>query len=302
MEVIYIDDLNKIENRQSLVMCLGYFDGLHLGHQELIKKCREVSKDKNLVSSLLTFDPSPSKVLNLKKFKGNLTSLEDRLNLINQFGIEKVFVLKFDLHVASITKEDFIKQILQKLNVKDVVVGFDFSFGKFGEGNNEYLKQFFNVHIVDELKYNGEKIASSYIANLLIDGDVSLANKLLGHNYIISGEVIHGYKNGKKIGYPTANINYGDYVLLKRGVYACYTYVNGCKYKSMVNVGSHPTIKELDKPIIESYIFDFYEDIYGQIIKIEFIKYIREEEKFSSLEKLKSRLNLDTKLIANILE
>ena len=302
MKIKIIENINDIKESEKIAICLGYFDGIHLGHQKLIEECLRVSKEKGLVPSLLTFDPAPSKVLNKDKFRGNINSNEQKFKILEALGIEHVYVLKFDTSVASLSKDDFINSILKPLNVKSVICGFDFTFGYKGLGKPEYLKNFFDVSVVSEFLMDDLKVSTTRIANLISEGKVKDANRLLGYNYTITGEVVHGLKNGKKIGYPTANINDNGYLLPKKGVYACYTYIDGKKYKSMVNVGNHPTIECLKTPIIESYIFDFNQEIYGKTIGIEFIDYVRIEQNFNSIENLKSRLNLDTKLIANILK
>ena len=301
MEVIYINDLNDIRNSEELCLALGYFDGIHLGHLQLIEECNKIAKKKNLVSSLLTFDPAPSSILNPEKYLGNINSLNDKLDIIASLGIKKVFVFHFTKQLASLTKDEFVQNILLKLKIKHIVCGFDFTYGYMGLGNAEDLKNHFELSIIEEYKVDNKKVSTTRIKNCLLNGDIQTCNKLLGYNFTIKGKVVHGLKNGRKLGYPTANINHNGYILPKKGVYACYTYVDGIKYKSMVNVGNHPTISQLSEPIIESYIFDFNEDIYGKNITIEFIDYTREEKNFDNAENLKNRLNLDTKLIAKIL-
>ena len=302
MKVTYIDDINNIKEQDKICLCLGYFDGLHLGHQELIKECIKVSKEKNLIPSLLTFDPSPNKVLNPEKFNGNINNIEQKIELLDKYGIQNVYILSFNKNIASLTKDEFINHILKPLNVNHIVCGFDFTYGYKGLGKGEDLKEFFEVSIVKEYLMDNEKVSTTRILKCLNDGDVKEAHRLLGYPYTIKGEVVHGLKNGKRIGYPTANIDDNGFYLPKNGVYACYTIIDGKKYKSMVNVGNHPTIQKLSKSIIESYIFDFNEEIYGKMIEISFIDYVRPEKNFNSVENLKNRLNLDTKLIANILK
>ena len=301
MKIVYINKLSDIVNKENLCLALGYFDGIHLGHLQLIEECNKVAKEKGLTSALLTFDPAPNSVLRPSTYLGNINSLDDKLKIIESLGIEKVYVFKFCKELANLSKEEFISKILLKLKTKYIVCGFDFTFGYKGLGDSKFLQNYFDISIIDEYKVDGEKVSTSRIKNALINGDIKTCNKLLGYNFMISGPVIHGLKNGRKIGYPTANIDHNGYVLPKKGVYACYTYIDGKKYKSMVNVGNHPTISKLDKPIIESYILDFDEEIYNKNIKIEFIEYIRDEKKFENVENLKNRLNLDTKLIAKIL-
>lgn len=300
--IIKLNDYFNLSTRP-IVMCIGYFDGIHLGHQQLIINTVKIAQQQNMEPVLFTFDPSPSKVLNKRKYFGELTSLQDRDKLLQSMGINTLVVMDFNSQTMMKSPDDFIREIIIKMNVKTLVCGFDFRFGHLGKGNAKTLQNCteFNTIVIPSFDYDGAKVSTSRIVELLKNKSVNKANSLLGHNYKINGFVIRGLNNGGRIGYKTANIELGDYVMPSIGVYACYAHYNGNKYKAMVNVGIHPTISQLDKPIMEVHILFFDQDLYGKFLEIEFVEYIRDEVKFDNVDNLKSQLFMDTKTIAKIL-
>ncbi len=289
--------LDKLEvPNEKIAICLGYFDGVHLAHKEIIKKAL---KSKYKVA-LLTFDKPLSTLLNNNKSKEVLTSLNDRFRIISRLGIDYYYVLHVDANFVNLTKFDFI-EILRKLNVQEIYVGEDYSFGKNKEGNNAFLKQYFKVYEVPLLKVNGEKISTQEIIALLKEGKIKKANSLLGQNYLVSGIVEKGMHNGEKFGFRTANLKLNDnYVIPKYGVYKVIAYVEGIPHLAVANVGVHPSINEIDKPIIEVHIPAFNEEIYEKNISVEFLDFLRPEIKFSSIEELIKQISNDVSSLSKL--
>ena len=295
MQTIIFNYNNKNLIQDEVCICLGYFDGLHLGHLRLINEALK-SKYKSCV---LTFDFSNN--INLKN-KNVLTTLEDKKRILSSLNVDYLLVLKFDDKIMNLSPDEFVHFLLNNFNIKEVVVGEDFSYGKNTKGNNETLSKYnFKVNVIDELKFNNLKIGTSYIIKLLKDGNMILANKLLGYPYQISGVVNNGFHFGKNHDYPTANINFNDYVVPKYGVYACKVLLDNKEYKSICNVGVHPTINELNKPILEVNLFNFNGNLYNKKISIQLIDFIREEKKFTSTSELYKQINLDFQTCLDIL-
>lgn len=293
---LYTNNENKTR-----AICLGYFDGIHLGHQELIKKTVEEAKKYNLVPTLLTFDPDPSFVLGFKNKNELIMPLSDRFKLVKELGIEDIVVLTFDNESMNLEPNEFIDYLLNTLHVKNITVGFDFSFGKKGKGKVNDLKLLepnIKINVIEELKINDKKVSSSFIIQDIKEGKVNELDKTLGMLYSVKGKVIRGLGNGKKLSFPTLNLEFFDeYVIPKKGVYGVNVKVNDKEYLGMANIGTHPSISELDKDLLEVHLFNFNEDIYGLDVTCTFLYYIREEKKFDSLDELINQLKLDKELI-----
>ncbi len=289
MEVKYISLEQEFKIEDEICLCLGYFDGIHLGHQKLIQK----AKESIYKSGLLTFE-----FLDNFSFKKDryITSLDDKIEILESCGVDYLIILRFDDKVKNLSCDEFIHKIIVKLNAKEVVVGQDYTFAKMAEGNVETLKTYhdlFKVDVVDELLDDGKKIGTRNIISLIEEGKIEKANLLLGHNYQITGEVLKGYGFGNKHHFPTANVALNKYVKPQNGVYACLIIIDKIKYRGMCNIGVHPTVNQLDKAVIEVNIFDFNEDIYHHKIKIQLIKYMREEMKFNNIDELYAQLLID---------
>lgn len=288
MQTIRISIDNILSVIDDISLCLGYFDGLHLGHKKLIQRAVN-SKYK---SALLTFKFNNINLKNKKK----LTSLLDKEMILDSLGLDYLFVLDFDFQVKELEPKEFIERIILKLNVKELVVGKDFTFGKNALGNVDFLKSYFskyNVIVIDDYLFNNKKVSTSNIIKEIENGKIENANLMLGYHYSISSQVKKGFCLGNKIGYPTANIELNDYVVPKNGVYLSRIIIDNKNYFGMSNIGYHPTINELNKPLLEVYIFDFNENIYEKNIKVELIKYIRDEKKFNSVDELLKQLSFD---------
>lgn len=282
-------------------MALGYFDGVHLGHQKVIGTAKQIAEEKGLTLAVMTFHPHPSHVLGRdKEPKDLITPLEDKINQIEQLGTEVLYVVKFNEVFASLSPKQFIDQYIIGLNVQHAVAGFDFTYGKYGKGTMETMPDDLDgkagCTMVEKLTEQDKKISSSYIRTALQNGDVELANVLLGQPYFIKGIVIHGDKRGRTIGFPTANVGLNNsYIVPPTGVYAVKAEVNGEVYNGVCNIGYKPTFyeKRPEQPSIEVNLFDFDQEVYGAAIKIEWYKRVRSERKFNGIKELTEQIEKD---------
>lgn len=282
-------------------MALGYFDGVHLGHQKVIGTAKQIAEEKGLTLAVMTFHPHPSHVLGRdKEPKDLITPLEDKINQIEQLDTEVLYVVKFNEVFASLSPKQFIDQYIIGLNVQHAVAGFDFTYGKYGKGTMETMPDDLDgkagCTMVEKLTEQDKKISSSYIRTALQNGDVELANVLLGQPYFIKGIVIHGDKRGRTIGFPTANVGLNNsYIVPPTGVYAVKAEVNGEVYNGVCNIGYKPTFyeKRPEQPSIEVNLFDFDQEVYGAAIKIEWYKRIRSERKFNGIKELTEQIEKD---------
>ena len=292
---------NYTENTPK-VLSLGMFDGVHFGHISIINLLKSVAQENNLETAILTFWPHPRKVFNPNDEIKLLNTLNEKLNLLENANLDVVFLKSFDENFRNLTGEEFVRQILvQKLNVKHIIIGHDHVFGKNKSGNFELLQKLskeldFVVQQLDAVKEGEFNISSTKIRNCLANGNIIGANKMLCYHYSVSGKVIDGKKLGRTIGYPTANIEVDELKLLpKKGAYIVEVYVKNKFYKGMLSIGTNPTVNG-DKLTVEVYILDFNEDIYGDEITVKFRDFLHEEIKFESLEKLIERLDEDKRL------
>lgn len=292
MKIIEID-INNVEMvNKDLQLCLGYFDGLHLGHLRLIKEAI-----KHGPTGVMTFDISPHLYLKKVPLYSTLTSLADKADILEELGVKYLFVLRTNDELIHFDKKEFIDKILLKLNPNKIYVGEDYRFGYMGKGTPHYLSKFIPTKVVKLYVKNNKKISSSYIIDLIKQGNVKEAHKLLSRPYSLSGLVVEGNKKGQELGFPTANLDLDfPYVLPKIGVYIGYSYFMSRKRKAIISVSTHPTFQELDKPIVEVHIIGFDENIYGRFLKVEFISYIRDVVKYDSLDELKEQLEKDKNL------
>ena len=293
MKVKYLNIPIK-EEKEAVAIAIGYFDGVHLGHKLLLEKSLKWAKEKGFEKAVFTFDNNLHGVLGNKYSEGELTPLPEKIKIFEDMGFETCYVLAFNKVVSELKIQEFKDEVLHKLGIRMVVCGTDFRFGYQGKGSSKELEADFITKTVPLLEIDGIKVSSTLIHNLLKEGKISEANRFLGRDYLISGEVIKGRQNGKKIGYPTANIKSRGYVLPKNGVYQVRIDINGKEYTGLANVGIHPTVETLEEPIVEVHVFDFDGDLYGQKVTLYFQKFIRDEQKFESLDELKKQIDLDT--------
>ena len=294
MEIIYLDGNSKNIN-ENIVSAIGFFDGLHIGHMELVHEVKRIANKKNYKTALMTFDHHPLYVLGYNDKEEWLTSHNDRKELLESMDIDYLFIIKFTKQVAALSCDDFMNRYLYNLSIKHVVCGFDFRFGHKNSGDIHTLMKsdLFEVSVIDEVLYKGEKISSSRIREELNQGHIEEINCLMGRPYSITGKVIKGRQIGRTIGFPTANIDYTNYHLPTFGVYGVKIKI-GNQYKiGMCNIGFNPTFDSLDRPSLEVHIFDFNDDIYDLDIQVQFYKLIRFEKKFDSKDELIVQLYSD---------
>ncbi len=296
MELVRVNIHNQVEFKKQCVACIGYFDGLHLGHQALISKVVEIATKENLVPALITFDPDPWVVLKMLKDIPHITPMEERIQIAEKLGIKKWIILEFEKDMAKLSVDDFHHFVLEPLNVHTLVCGFDFHYGNKGMGNVETLKQqdVFRVEVVQPIQQNDLKISSTRIEECLRKGQVEVCETLMNRPYYFKGEVIKGNQIGRQYGYPTANLKLVDhYIVPMNGVYICSVEVKDKTYGAIVNIGHNPSFNYQSKKSIEVFILDFNEEIYQEIIKVNFYKFVRSEQQFESMEALKKELNLN---------
>ena len=286
---------------KEMAVTIGTFDGLHLGHQKIIGRLKEIANEINGETVVVTFDPHPRLVLyaDSKNLKF-INTRERKFKLLEEFGIDHLIIIPFTKEFAKNTPEDFIRNFLtQKINMNKLVIGYDHHFGNQREGNFERLSELgekydFLVEEIPALYVNGTAVSSTKIRHALMDGEVKWANDMLGYKYSITGIVVEGNQIGRTIGFPTANIEIEDkYKLIAAGgVYACEIEYKGKMFSGMGNIGTRPTIG-INGLVTEVHIFDFNEDIYNKEIRIIFVDRIRDEVKFKGLEALKEQLSKD---------
>lgn len=294
MKVVYLDG-RKVNITEPVCSAIGFFDGLHIGHMALVNEVKRIGIEKGYKKALMTFDHYPLYVLGKIKEERYLTSMDDRIEILDKEGIDYLFIVKFTKEVANLSPEDFIQQYLTANHIRHVVCGFDFRFGRLNLGSTETLQKCnqFDVSVIPEVIYREEKISSTRIRHVLEDGNIDEINGLLGRKYCVSGEVIEGRQIGHLLGFPTANVDYQSYFLPCQGVYIVKAYVNEKEYMGMCNIGYNPTFTALDKPSLEVHILDFDGDIYHQHMVVEFYSLLRKEKLFASKEELIVQLSHD---------
>ncbi|EMW6496154.1 bifunctional riboflavin kinase/FAD synthetase [Staphylococcus pseudintermedius] len=303
MEVIEITHPIQAEQyiQEDVAMALGFFDGLHRGHQALFDELDRVEKEKDLKKAVMTFDPHPSVVLNPKQKRTTyITPLDDKIELLGEQNIDYCLVVNFSSRFAEVTPDEFVQDYLVKNHARVIIAGFDFTFGKYGKGNmamlQEYQAQFESITIGKQ-DLNREKISTTAIREALKTGHLAKANEQLGYRYRMKGTVVQGEKRGRTIGFPTANIEPSDdYVWPTLGVYAVSMTIGSSDqiYRGVANIGVKPTFHDdLPQAVIEVNIFDFTENIYGERVTIYWHHYIRPELKFDGIDPLVAQMNDD---------
>ena len=290
------------------VLTLGVFDGLHLGHQRIMQTVVERAKAVNAVATAITFDPHPRAVLHPESAPPLLQTLDQRLANFKVLGIEQAIVVAFDREFAEQPAEDFLTNVVHdRLHAKEVYLGKGFAFGKNRGGNIDLLRQMsenlgFFADEVDEVTLRGKRISSSKIRDLLAEGKINIARRMLGRPYGVEGVIIRGNRRGHTIGFPTANLHPHNRVIPKFGVYATATLIDGKWRRSITNIGVRPTFENTAEPSIETYLFDFDGDLYGDVLRVRFLHRIRDERKFSGVDELKAQIEKDTKRALNYFE
>lgn len=289
---------------QPIVLAFGYFDGIHRGHQGLIHQAQQLAKQHNALTGVVTFWPNPSVALGKSSDDSAITPPQMKERVMSHYGVDVLITVCFSEYVRELSPEAFLERLFDQVNVAAIVVGFDFRFGKHGAGNVTTLEATrYPVQVVPEIQYADLKISSSSLRETIRQGNIECVNSMLGRSYEVSGVVMNGLQNGRKLGFPTANLALQErYVLPSTGVYAVRINVQGKWYQAMANVGHAPTIRRNEltgslgnehEPLIEVHIFNFNDMIYGESVRVQFIKKMREEEKFNGIESLIVQLNTD---------
>jgi riboflavin kinase/FMN adenylyltransferase len=294
-------DINEFKSSQKTVVTVGTFDGLHLGHQAIFDELKAVSKTQHLRSVLLTFSPHPAEILKTKPVQ-LISSLEEKIDVFRSLKIDYMVVIPFSLEFSNLTYVDFVKRyLLEKLNMAHLVFGHDHAFGKNKEGSYLNLQKLgkelnFSLSKVAPFLLNAEIVSSSKIRLAILSGQISLANKLLGHPFSLFGKVVEGDKRGRHLGFPTANIEslLKHKLLPELGVYFVKVLINGSLSYGMCNVGYNPTFNGQDKRV-EVHLFNFNKEIYEEEMGIYFLEKLRNEVKFANKEDLINQLVLDKK-------
>lgn len=302
----YPNDLS-IEN-EPIALALGFFDGLHLGHQQVIDTMIEIAEEKRLKKAVMTFDPHPSVVLNPKMRRTTyITPLKEKEEMLKEKGIDYLFVVNFSSDFAALSPDTFVKEYLISNNVKEVIAGFDFSYGQYGKGSITTLKTYdeFNTTKVLPINENEEKISTTKIRELLLSDKLEEANKILGRPYQINGVVVQGEKRGRTIGFRTANIEpSGPFLLPSLGVYAVTMTIGADDtiYRGVASIGKKPTFHEDYKVTIEVHLIDFDRTIYGEEVSVYLHNYLRGEKKFDGLDDLIEAMTIDKENAIQLLE
>ena len=307
--MIIFEETNRFSQLQeSCVATIGKFDGVHLGHQLILDQLKQKAEQFDLPSLVILVEPHPEEFFaqDADSCPARLTILQEKIELLESFGIDFVLQLKFDQQLSELSAEDYITDILVGgLGVKSFIVGNDFRFGHKRKGNFELLieagKQY-GFEVVETAAYerNGHRISSTYIREQLAKADFTLVEQLLGRPYSIKGEVVRGKQLGTDLGFPTCNIKPQRLRIPLHGVYACEVRLVDRYRPAAVNIGYRPTVTESGEALLEAHILDFNEDLYGKTIEVIFRQKIREETKFSGLEELKRHISADVEQVREL--
>ena len=286
------------------VATIGFFDGVHLGHRYLINQVKIAASQCGWCSSIITFPVHPRQVIQSDYQPQLLSSPEEKIELLASTGVDNCILLPFTKELSLLTAKEFMQLLYDTYKVRMLVIGYDHRFGhNRAETFEDYCRygQELGIHIMQATAYTQEqdKVSSSAIRRALLTGDIETSKKYLGYDYFLEGTVVNGYKVGRKIGFPTANlqVDFPHKLIPSVGVYAVYVYVEGKQWKGMLNIGHRPTLNNGNNLSIEVHILDFQSDIYNHKIRIEFIHFLRPELKFSSVDELVSQMQKDKERI-----
>ena len=294
------EKLGKLSPRKEMLLTIGVFDGVHLGHKHLISKLKELARKQGSLSGVITFSQHPQEVLSPKTRLPSLTGLEQRIALLEAKGVDIVIPLPFTPQLADLSPQQFLSLLKEYLNMKGLVVGPDFALGKNRQGNADALRRLgkemgFSITVVPPMTIDGEVVSSTAIRKALAEGDMKKAHKLLGRPFSLQGRVVSGDKRGARLGFPTANLETEPgQALPVGGVYACRAHINGQSYSAMTNIGSRPTFGG-GPQLIEVYLLDYDGDLYGRELAIDIIERLRDEKKFDTPEQLQKQIAEDVK-------
>ncbi len=291
-------DIFNTKLERPLTLTIGFFDGVHLGHRYLVSELSENAKKRGFASAVLTFRTHPRQVLHSDYIPSLLTTADEKIALLKETGVDYVVMTEFTREISMLTAQDFMRLLHDKLNVCCLMIGYDHRFGhNRSEKFEDYVRfgKEIGIEVIQSspLVIDGINVSSSVVRNVISEGDVAKAAKLLGREYTLTGTVVKGFQVGRTIGYPTANIAYDNSrILPKDGAYAVRVGVDSHVYDAMLYIGSRPTVNT-GKISVEAYLFDFSDDIYEKNVKVSFVGRIRESIKFDSIEELKKQLEKD---------
>ena len=292
---------------QGAYVTIGNFDGVHMGHQYIFKKLRSEARAAGSPSVVITFDPHPKMIIHPERTPFYLiTTPQEKSDLIRKMGIDALIIIPFSLEFAQMTATEFVCGILwDKLRIKKIFIGHDYSFGRGKEGNETFLKNFgnnlgFSVEVINAYNIGNIIISSTKIRNTLLAGDVKTAAALLGRPYDLGGIVVEGHHRGEGLGFPTANIDPAKVLIPAGGVYAAFVNLEGKSYRAVLNIGRNPTFGD-EKQTIEVFLLDFYDRIYGKFLEVLFVDKLRDEIKFSGPEALIEQIKHDVARAKEIL-
>lgn len=289
------------------VMAIGQFDGLHMGHQSVIRRAISLARCQQCPVSVMTFHPHPKEVMKKGDYEGYLTPVVEKKVLLKSMGVDVLYVMEFNKAFSLVTPQQFVEDVLFQLQVQTAVIGFDFRFGHRGEGDERMLRELggarMTVETVPPFQLNGEKVSSSGIRKALREGNLAHASDWLGRSYRLQGIVSDGEKRGRTIGFPTANLRLNDnYVVPVNGVYAVRATVDDEQLPGVMNVGVKPTFHENAlQPSFEVHLFDFDRHIYGELMTVELEHFIRPERKFDGVQQLVEQIRHDANIARQLL-
>jgi len=294
------EELVKLSAEKDMLLTIGVFDGVHLGHRYLISQLKELARQQNLVSGVVTFRQHPQEVLSPQTKLPFLTDFAQRTNLLKNEGVEAIITLSFTPELAQLSARQFIALLKKYLGMRGVVIGPDFALGRNREGNTNTLRRLgremgFSVTAVPPIVIDGEVVSSTAIRNALAEGDMKRVQKLVGRPFSLHGHVIPGAGRGVELGFPTANLDTDpEQALPAEGVYVGWVHIDDQAYPSMTNIGKRPTFGGNER-VVEVYLLDYHSDLYGQELTIDIIERLRGEKKFDAPEELKKRITKDIK-------
>jgi len=294
------EELAEISPKKDMLLTIGVFDGVHLGHQYLISLLTKQARQQNLLSGVVTFRQHPQEVLSPQTKPPFLTDLTTRVNLLKNEGAEAVITLSFTRELARLGARQFVSLLKKYLRMRGIITGPDFALGQNREGNTDTLRALgqdmnFSVIVIPPIKVNGEVVSSTAIRKALADGDMKRVSSLMGRPYSLHGHVIPGSGRGVGLGFPTANLDVdSEQALPVDGVYATWAYIDDKAYQSMTNIGKRPTFGD-NQPTVEVHVPDYLGDLYGQELKIDIIERLRSEKKFDTIEELQKQIAEDIK-------
>jgi riboflavin kinase/FMN adenylyltransferase len=281
------------------VVTLGVFDGLHLGHQLVIRTVVERARETGAVPTVITFDPHPRAVLHPESAPPLLQTFDQKIEAFGVLGIEQTIVVRFTRQFAHVRAEEFMRDVVhERLHAREVYLGRGFAFGYQREGNIELLRKIsaelgFHADEVAEVRLRGQRISSSRIRELLSEGQVNLARRMLGRPYGVEGRVVHGAERGRQLGFPTANLHPQNRVIPRAGVYVTATLIDGAWRRSVTNVGVRPTFGKDAEPSVETFVMNWEGDLYGDVVRVRFLRRLRDERRFGSIDELRRQIDKD---------